>query len=332
MGHINSVMVETQDYIRLTGVSSTSTGTVRLRGRILNEMGYMQDFDTAIPLVGGGTEVNSVTLLVAGRIVGISVYGESGTVDQSDVVVAVEVGRMVGGTFFPQMTLCSGPVSLTRSLGLGGFGWLSDSGSGSAGPAFPLLAFTAPVSGDFAWINQGGASIDTTTVPTAIYLAAPAGAGVNQRIRKKAQPAPPYTITAYLIPHLQNINYNLAGICWRASGAGSLRGIEVYNDSAVSTHTAVIRDVSYTSPTVFSVTNAVAGLGVYGCNGGGFYMRLQHTGANIISSISNDGVNFTNLFTQAVGAFLTPDEVGFWAASTNATLDGGMWLLSWKQA
>src|SRR6266446_5233542 len=55
-------------------------------------------------------------------------------------------------------------------------------------------AFTAPVDGDYAWINQGGASV-TVNANGSICLYAPA-TGDSLRVRKKAAPATPYTMTA----------------------------------------------------------------------------------------------------------------------------------------
>lgn len=89
-------------------------------------------------------------------------------------------------------TLASATAAKAGSLYLpnNGISILRDTGAAFAewGPAFPL---TKPVDGDFAWINQGGATVSTTT--GGILLQGAADAGTQLRIRKKAKPATPYT-------------------------------------------------------------------------------------------------------------------------------------------
>src|SRR5205823_4326526 len=72
--------------------------------------------------------------------------------------------------------------------------------SGSAwvpfGPLFPLAD---PNLQTFAWVNQGAATVSNTYGGIFVSCATNSGShGI--RIRKKAAPATPYTITAYVLP------------------------------------------------------------------------------------------------------------------------------------
>ena len=73
-----------------------------------------------------------------------------------------------------------------------------------------------PVNGDFAWLNQGGASTDDTYGP--LYLTAP-GATVNIRGREKNAPATPYTITGVMMSGaMTKTNYSTYGVYFRETG------------------------------------------------------------------------------------------------------------------
>ena len=86
----------------------------------------------------------------------------------------------------------------------------------------PITQLTAPVDGDYAWINQGSSTV--TDSGGGIYLYTPAASGNSLRIRKKSAPSTPYTITAGFMP---NIIMGTAagggfGLCFRQSSDGKL--------------------------------------------------------------------------------------------------------------
>jgi hypothetical protein len=62
------------------------------------------------------------------------------------------------------------------------------------------------------------------------------------------------------------------------------------------------------------------------------FFRIADDGANRISSISTDGINFRVIHTVARTDFLTADQVGFFVNCQETTWDAGMTLLSWKEA
>lgn len=201
-----------------------------------------------------------------------------------------------------------------------GFYVYRDTGSAWA-PWGPLHAFTEPVDGNFAWINQGTASVSTTN--GGIYLAVPTSAGSNIRVRKYTAPATPYTITAYIIPHLSVVAGCHAGLIFRQSSDGKLITFSVL----FNTHTE-FRVRKYTNATTFSAdySGAVAIAQPYP-----FWLRIADNGTNRICSYSRDGINFRDFHTVGRTDFLTADEVGFFADAAN-TGDVGATVLSWVQA
>lgn len=188
----------------------------------------------------------------------------------------------------------------------------------------PGFTPVAPVSGNFAWINQGGASIVTTV---GIHLIAPATSGDSYRIRKMAAPATPYTITAAFIPRRANNGNAGCGLLFRQSSDGKL---VVLNSmcGGIATGLSAMQVYKYTNPTTGSAQYAVAPIEL---GAGPIYMRITDNGTNRIMEWGADGVNFSTLHTVGRTDFLTADEVGFFVNANNATYDSAMTLTSWAQ-
>lgn len=189
------------------------------------------------------------------------------------------------------------------------------------GPIFPL---TAPVDGDFAWINQGGASVDATK--GGIYLEGPAGSTIQLRIRKKAAPSTPYTITVALKGwpgfHLDNQSF---GILFRNAGAGT---IATYMVTFASSSGCSMASTKWTSATAFSATYATARV----LSDQPLFLRIADDGTNRICSFSKDGQHFIPFHTVGRTDFLTADEVGFFVEERTNVYPVGMTLFSWKEA
>lgn len=184
----------------------------------------------------------------------------------------------------------------------------------------PIFTPTVPVSGDFAWINQGGASV--TTIGNTIYLDAPYDS-TNVRIRKKTAPATPYTITAAFIPHLPRQNFCRVGLVFRESGSGKLKTFAMVWNAAPYFHLD-----AWNSPTSINSTTA-SGL-VYTehvC-----FMQISDDGTDRKYRTSNDGVHWWQWYTETRTTFLTADEVGFFVSSEASGYDAGMLLTSWAQS
>jgi hypothetical protein len=197
--------------------------------------------------------------------------------------------------------------------------------SGSAWtPWGPNFMFTAPISGDFSWVNQGSASVDTTN--GGVYLEAPAAAGENVRARVKTAPATPYTITLGFIPGAipPPTSVSNMGLTFRETGTG-----ELATCALGFTGGGVYQLFSYkfTSPTVFSATYINTAYMMTPI----VWLRMTDDGSNRKCAFSGDGQHFIEYHSVARTDFLTADQVGYYVNAAQNTRAVGMTVLSWKQ-
>lgn len=181
------------------------------------------------------------------------------------------------------------------------------------------LLITPP---SFSWVNQGAASVSTTNGGESLICAS-AGGAHQVRIRKRAAPSTPYTVTLAYLPTVKGINYSFCGALFRESSTGKLRTlhlgfnanpiIEVYNwtnETTPSAQLAVIRcDILISSPLVF--------------------WRIQDDGTNRKYHFSGDGINFVQIYTEGRTVDMTADEVGWFIDPYNQ--DQAATLIHWKE-
>jgi hypothetical protein len=186
------------------------------------------------------------------------------------------------------------------------------------GPVFPM---TPPISGDFAWRNQGGASLVTTS--GGIFLKAPTNGSHSFRIREKAAPSTPYTITALIIPFTLNVDYQLVGIGWNDGTKLAVFGVF---SSASSGN--LLQSSKYAT-----VTGASAGDYAFLLlpQGGPIWLRITDNGTNRICSYSFDGENFIQVHSVSRTDYLTPTNIMFYANDLNTSYECALKLLSWKE-
>jgi len=191
-------------------------------------------------------------------------------------------------------------------------------------PWGPIFPFTAPVNDDFAWVNQGGASVDADH--GGIFLLAPANAGASLRVRKKSAPSTPYTIDIGFVMQAERDNSRDAGFVWRQSSDGKLVTV------ALGVTTATMLSISllkWTDATTYSALYAVTSWEKWTpiC-----WLRCADTGANRVVSVSCDRRHWEQIHSVGRTDFLTADEVGFFANESNNTYQCGMELLHWEEA
>lgn len=205
--------------------------------------------------------------------------------------------------------------------------WLQRDSGAAWVPWGPLFPLTDPsLAGISTWVNQGGASVDTTSGATT--LTAPAAAGDNIRLRVKTAPATPYVITARLTASGAP-GASSWGLAFRQSSDGKLHLLLC--GGSVSGGTPGIFSIKFTNPTTFSASYAST-LG-FNLNTGfpPAFLRIADNGTNRTVSYSMDGVNFTEYHTIGRTDFLTADQVGFFANAASSTLAATATLLSWKE-
>jgi hypothetical protein len=192
----------------------------------------------------------------------------------------------------------------------------------------PNQLLTPPVDAQFSWVNQGGASV--VTGDFGICLRVPASAARSLRIRDKAAPTTPYTITAgFFYTILDEVTTGDCdfGLGFRNNAGGQIAFLD-YGGFSNSYDNLIVRKL--TSPTVFSADYLAKN---FRQNSSLLWMRIRDDGVNRISSVSPDGVNFIQFHSVARTDFVTPDRV-FWGMSNVSTanqVDGLFTLVSWLE-
>jgi hypothetical protein len=199
----------------------------------------------------------------------------------------------------------------------------------------PLFKLTPPVDGDFSWVNQGTASVDTTD--GGIYLEAPATAGTNVRLRVKSAPATPYTITAAFIPSLTSNSGTDPGmgLLWRESSTGEFVALAY---TITGTTGPFVRLQKWTNATTFSAQYVLSGSEWERIDrfqvGPLIWFQISDNGTNLIGRVSNDGKKFRQAWIRSRTDFMAsgPDQIGVWCHSNGTAADVGMWLLHWSES
>jgi hypothetical protein len=234
-------------------------------------------------------------------------------------------GLTPGSTYYAGVggALVSSTVGLTvvqaigkaRDTGLLVMYPTTESTGGSGGGGWSAT-FTTPVDSQFSWVNQGGAT--TTQTASGITCFAPTqGLADNWRLRVKAAPATPYTITAYFLSN--QLPSQADALIWRDSGTGKI----ILNLGQGGDTGGNVR--KYTNPTTYA-SDYVFGNSV---SRPGWY-RISDDGTLRKVFMSGDGLNWWLLHSVARTDFLTPDQVGF-AFQAYGSYDYYTNLVSWAQ-
>jgi hypothetical protein len=191
-----------------------------------------------------------------------------------------------------------------------------------------LMGYTPPVSGDFSWVNQGDATLSTARGWMAISEAV--DAGLNLRLRVKAAPATPYTITTASLlnlgePGVGGESEPSMGLCYRQSSDGKLVTCGIQGTNTINLATG-----KWNSATSFSAGYSVSPIGMF-LPTSVFWSRIADDGSDRTWSVSADGVHWTTLHTVGRTDFLTADEVGIFIRASTTRLVANT-LLSWVEA
>ena len=190
---------------------------------------------------------------------------------------------------------------------------------------FPDVPITPLVQSSWGWVNQSSGANVTQGATTVFMDSTATSAGIHARTI--TAPATPYVITAMLRGQYYTaaINQQYAGVLFRELG-GKLETFYV-------TSANQFQVVRFTSPTVFSAAQLAVTLIAAGDY---HWLRIADNGTNIIFSVSLDGVNYTQSYSEARGTFFStsggPQEVGIFIACDGAgTRGASATFYSWIQ-
>lgn len=184
------------------------------------------------------------------------------------------------------------------------------------GPAYKL---TPVVAANFAWLNQGGATVTDASGVSYLQVGAQTQ---NLRARVRTAPATPYTVTALVASEFENLLNQEVGIGFHEIGTGKSQALRLTSDWLVC------------------VTNSTA-LNAIGSNQfstGRFFspwwMRIRDDGTNLIFSHSADGINFRQLVSDLRTAQFTtaPDRIMYYVNERSNAQPCGMSVLSWLES
>jgi hypothetical protein len=240
-------------------------------------------------------------------------------------------------TYAVHLWLAQVPTATAGSSGGGGSVTLETNGTNNTSQTVlnlksaPTVTVTNPSGGDvtiatayvpdisnFTWVNQGTATATQTISPGPILMQINDNAALNWRGLFATQPATPYKVKAQWKMYITSFtNSQTSGIYFydgtklmgmeflTQSGLGELR-VEKINSVTSDNSTAFVTGNQYSTFMIGPLYTP-------------FWSQLRNSGSNIYFDYSWDGTNFVNVFSEAIGTFITPTKIGFGGVSVTGT-------------
>lgn len=187
------------------------------------------------------------------------------------------------------------------------------------------LGLTAPVAGNFAWVNQGSAVLDTSL--NQIGISAPSAAGESWRIQEAALPgATPWTLTTAIeIGSLASENFQSVAIGVKDAGNAKILAFKGLLSSSGA--------LSMTVTTYSNATTGVANLKTASLQNTPTYLlwlRIVNDGTNFTFYYSPSGIQWVQFFVSAVNTYLTAPSTAFFAVDASPNFGNAASLVSWR--
>jgi hypothetical protein len=295
----------------------------------IHEIMYVQNGDPGA--VGAGKfwlDTTGGATLTAGAILKQRDAPDTGWTTRADVKTALDLKAALAS---PALT--GTPTAPTASPGtnntqIATTEYVDDAVSAVSGGDGPVFrSKVEPVNGDFAWVNQGSATLTTTE---GLALVTPAEATQIWRMRTKAIPSSPFTLTVWAEQRI-GADFNLiAPIILRESGSGDLICFGAIHNTTVQlvvTKKTAAGGAGTTDAGDYT-TNTSFGFGRFDP----VFWRLTADATNYTWSVSRGGREFFQIHQATKADFLTADEIGFGAAAISAGTAAGIRIVSWEEA
>lgn len=186
-------------------------------------------------------------------------------------------------------------------------------GAGGGQQLYPTM--TAPVTGSMTWLNQGTATLTTTSLGFGSIRVLAAGGDIVHGLYQAKPAGSAYTVTIAFFVSGQLSASRQAGMLLYDSGSTKLYAF------TSSTATGPLQEVSlakWSDPNT-AVANLVGPLPVFAS--GLLWLKFYDNATNRFFYYSNDGENWIQFFTEATGTYLAIDKVGFFANTSDANSD-----------
>lgn len=193
-------------------------------------------------------------------------------------------------------------------------------------PYGPIWDLTSPPSTGWTWDNQGSATIaETNGVLTVLTTDSNS---TELRVRKRAAPTPPYTITTLICPTILFKNYHGFGIGFRQSSDSKMVLFSIVADEVYYNPRFLVETWSNSSTYVSTLRSSMIPSQSY------YWLRIRDNNTNRYYEFSSDGKNFNEFYSEGRTTYLTANENCFFIRGQNNTTPNipvSMSVLSWKQ-
>lgn len=181
------------------------------------------------------------------------------------------------------------------------------SGSTVIGPIFKL---TPPgLLATYTQVNGTGTTY-SDVAGGGINISSPSNSGANSmRLLAKNLPAAPYTLT-FLYVHSMIVTNVYWHVGWYNSSTQAAVTCTILTNTTGTATTTNYRVMQWTTPTTFS-SDAVAATSVNPDFATYVILQLKDDGTNRSCSLSNDGLNFTQIYSATNTTFTTPNQYVF---------------------
>jgi hypothetical protein len=194
---------------------------------------------------------------------------------------------------------------------------------GAAGIWASLYNLTAPpVYSAWSWLNQGTATGGDVT-GLGVYLRAPAVAGTNLRVLKRALGAAPWDIHFCALEAMYPSGNTRSGIALYESTTGKLTTLGPSQDAS--------RNVDHWNSTTSFASGGMPFNSNIVARGPLVFWRIRNDGTNLIYYVSMDGVNWVQIGTEPITAFFTTaaTDAGFFIDSEGNSYDVLLTVIHW---
>jgi hypothetical protein len=186
--------------------------------------------------------------------------------------------------------------------------------------AAPSSSYSVPSIGSYTWVNQGAATATQTTSGGSVLMTMPLVAGLNWRGLFATPPATPYKVKAQFA--------SLAGLTITDTGLYFYDGTKLMGLEFLGLTTPVHSAIRVEKITNVTTDNSNPFLSEdYGTTSlADMWFQIRNNGTTLFFDVSRDGVNFLNLYSEAVGTFITPTKIGYGGATQNSHPMSTWWM------
>ncbi len=184
--------------------------------------------------------------------------------------------------------------------------------------------YSTPSLASFTWLNQGTATATQTVANQAISLATNNSSQVS--ILYISAPATPYRVRARMV------GYPKAG-----ANSTQFGGIGFYDGTKLTSMGSFGNSASMIIAHIATITTGSGawGGGVTNSGGASFmlmppaWVQIRNDGTTLYYDMSVDGQNFTNMFSEAIGTYISSPTNIWWGGAGVSGLGGVVSLLNW---